>query len=113
LREFGGADDTYIEELQAGQHGPVKFQITGASAGIPNVVAKIMVAKVSNGIIGTFMEEVVSTSAATTGNLFRWDASGNLYIFNWSTKGYSPGTYVIKVDMLDGVNDRTVYVGLR
>jgi hypothetical protein len=99
--------------FKQGSTVPVKFQLTGASAGIPNVVAKILVAKVSNGIIGNFIEDVISTSAATTGNLFRYDASGNLYIFNWSTKGYTSGTYVIKVDMLDGVNDRIVYVGLR
>jgi hypothetical protein len=105
------ADNSSV--FKQGSTVPVKFQLTGASTGISNLVAKILVAKVSNGVIGSFYEDVVSTSAATTGNLFRYDPTSNQYIFNWSTKGTSTGTYVIKVDMGDGVDNRIVYVGLR
>jgi hypothetical protein len=34
-----------------------------------------------------------STSAATTGNLFRY--SSGQYLFNWSTKGLPTGTYLL------------------
>jgi hypothetical protein len=31
--------------------------------------------------------------AATTGNLFRYDGGGGEYIYNWSTKARTQGTY--------------------
>ena len=44
--------------------------------------------------------EATSNVAATTGNLFRYD--GGQYIYNWSTKGLTPGTYSVKIDLGDG-----------
>jgi hypothetical protein len=58
------------------------------------------------------VNEADSTSAATTGNLFRYDASSGQYLFKWSTKGLSPGTYLLQIDLGDGVS-RTVTVGLK
>ena len=51
-----------------------------------------------------------TTSAATTGNLFRL-ANGE-YIFNWSTSGLAAGTYQLQIDMGDGVV-RAVNISLR
>src|SRR5437868_14298235 len=84
---------------------PIKFQLTGPSAGITNLVAKIYVGKMSNGVAGTQLE-AVSTSAADSGNSFRYDASGAQYIFNLSTKltNMSQGTWQIVVELGDGVN---------
>ena len=58
------------------------------------------------------MNEAVSTSQATAGNLFRYDASAGQYIFNWNTKGLAVGTYLLRIDLGDGVT-RSVTVGLR
>jgi endonuclease G len=90
---------------------PLKFQLTGASAGLTNAVATLWVAKISDGVAGTEVE-AGSTSAATSGNLFRYDASAGQYIFNWNTSGLGPGTYQLRIDLGDGVL-RTVTVGLR
>jgi hypothetical protein len=97
--------------FKLGSTVPVKFQLGGASAAISNLVAKIYVAKVSNSVVGAELE-AVSTSAATTGNLFRYDPIAQQYIFNWGTKGQSLGTYQIRADFGDGVQ-RTVLVSLR
>ena len=51
-------------------------------------------------------------AAATTGNLFRYDASTGQYIFNWSTKGMTIGKYRLYIDLGDGVT-RTVDLGLK
>ena len=67
----------------------IKFQLTGASAGITDAVARLYVAKVSNNVVGT-EEEADSNLNATEGNLFRY-ADGQ-YIFNWNTSGLSAGT---------------------
>src|SRR5262249_25663554 len=65
---------------------PVKFQLTGASAKITNAVVKLYVKKINTSVSGS-EQEAVSTSAANIGNTFRYDPSGNQYIFNLATKG--------------------------
>jgi hypothetical protein len=79
---------------------PVKFRLTGASAGIKNLVAKLANAKVSNGITGTFVE-AASTCGADSGNTFRYE--GGQYVFNLSTRSLATGTWSLKVDLGDGV----------
>jgi hypothetical protein len=66
-------------------------------------------AKVSNSVSGP-VNAAISTSAATTGNLFRY--AGSQYIFNRGTKGLTAGTYLLQINLGDGV-PRTVTVGLR
>jgi len=97
--------------FKAGSTVPVKFALTGASAGITTLAATLSYAKVSSGIVGSDIE-AVSTAAATTGNLFRYDSTARQYIFNWSTKGLTSGTYRLFINLGDGV-PRTVDVGLR
>lgn len=103
------SDNTSVFKL--GSTVPVKFQLTGASAGITNGSFKLYYAKVTNNVTGTELE-AGSTSAATTGNLFRYDPTSNQYIFNWGTKGLTVGTYELRADLGDGVA-RTVRVSLR
>jgi hypothetical protein len=65
--------------------------------------------QVSNNVIGNPVD-VETTSAATTGNLFRF-VNGE-YVFNWSTNGLAAGTYQLQIDMGDGVV-RAVNISLR
>ena len=83
---------------------PVKFRLTGASAGNGNLVARITVARVSSQAIGSELE-AVSTSAADAGNTFRYDPTAGQYIFNLSTKltGMTQGTWQILINLGDGV----------
>ena len=91
---------------------PVKFVLTGASADITDLVAKFSYAKINDETNDSVVIEGVSTSAATDGNLFRYDPTSQGYIFNWSTKGLTDGTYEIYIDFPDGVR-YYVEVGLR
>jgi hypothetical protein len=61
---------------------PVKFNLTGACAGNPNLIANIYIFQVTNS--SGPVNEAVSTSAADTGTLFRY--SGGNRIFNLGTK---------------------------
>ncbi|HJQ31529.1 MAG TPA: tandem-95 repeat protein [Pyrinomonadaceae bacterium] len=97
--------------FKAGSTVPVKFQLTGPSAGITNAVVRLYVTKVADSVVGT-EEAAGSTSNATEGNLFRYDASSGQYVFNLSTKGLTAGTYQLRVDMGDGVS-RTALISLR
>jgi hypothetical protein len=90
---------------------PLKFMLIDCSAGITDLVATLSYAKVDNSVAGT-VNESVSTAAATTGNQFRYDADTGQYVFNWSTRGLSSGTYQLSIDLGDGVT-RTVNLDLR
>ncbi|CEG29338.1 PxKF domain-containing protein [Bacillus sp. B-jedd] len=88
--------------FKAGSTVPVKFQLKDANGNFVSISeAKIYFDKVSNLVTGN-EQEAVSTSAATTGNLFRYDAKDNQYIFNLSTKGLPTGTYQITIKLDDG-----------
>jgi hypothetical protein len=97
--------------FKLGSTVPVKFSLTGASAGIGDAVATLSYTKVNDGIEGSTFE-AVSTAAASTGNQFRYDATAGQYVFNWSTKGLTSGTYKLIVTLGDGIA-RSVVVSLK
>lgn len=104
------ADGTSIFKL--GSTVPVKFQLRDAGGNsVTNAVAKIFVAKISNNVTG-IESEAVSTSATTTGNLFRYDSASEQYIFNLATKPLSAGTWQIRIVLDDGTS-KYVNISLR
>ncbi len=64
-----------------------------------------------DGVVGSEIE-ANSTSAATTGNLFRYDSTGDQYIFNLGTKSLSTGTWQIRIELDDGTS-KYVTIGLK
>ncbi|WP_322759359.1 PxKF domain-containing protein, partial [Frankia sp. Cr2] len=104
------ADGSSIFKI--GSTVPVTFALTGASAGVTNAVATFSYAKYSTTVLGSVVE-AVSTSAATTGNAFRYSPTARQYVFNWSTRtGLCAGTYKLSINLGDGV-DRSFLVSLR
>jgi hypothetical protein len=102
------ADGSSVFKL--GSTVPVKLQLRDIGGVLQSAaIARLEVVKLSDDIEGDVLE-AVSTSAATTGNLFRYD--GGQYIFNLSTKGLSTGTWNLKVTLDDGTQQRT-RIGLR
>jgi hypothetical protein len=97
--------------FKLGRTIPVKFKLTGESAGITDAGAKLYLFKVSDSVTGT-KEEAPSTAAATEGNLFRCDASEDQYVFNLSTEDLVQGTYRLRIDLSDG-EKRTVDISLK
>jgi hypothetical protein len=88
--------------FKLGSTVPVKFQLRDANGKfVTNAVATISVAKLSGLVWGDELE-AVSTSAATTGNLFR--SADNQYIFNLNTKPLSAGTWRITITLDDGTS---------
>ena len=80
---------------------PVKFALTDASAEVSMLSARIFLAKIGSGVLGTELEPT-STSAADIGNTFRYDAAEGQYIFNLGTKQLSQGTWQLRIDLGDG-----------
>jgi hypothetical protein len=81
---------------------PVEFKLAGASAGVTDLVAKLIVTKLSTTPQGT----VVSTSTETiddTDMTFKYRAGQKLYIYRWKTRDKTQGTYQLRADLGDGV----------
>lgn len=98
--------------FRLGSTVPVKFQLRDANGNfVTNAVAQIFLARVTGEVFGE-EKDAVSTSNATTGNLFRYDSTDNQYIFNWGTRGLSTGTWQIRIVLDDG-SIHTVLIGLR
>jgi legume-like lectin family protein/K319-like protein/MBG domain-containing protein len=91
---------------------PVKFRLVGPSAAFAGLPARIFLAKLSDGIMGTW-EAASSTSNGDSGNTFRFDAVAGQYIFNLSTRGLTTGTYQLRIDLDDGNQAHTVQISLR
>jgi hypothetical protein len=104
-------DGTSIFKL--GRTIPVKFALTGPSAGITNLVAHLRASKVSNGVEGTVVE-VTSNGPPDSGDTFRYDPTAGQYILNLSTSPpmFSQGTWVLNLILGDGV-PHSVHVSLR
>ena len=94
---------------KAGRTIPIRFQLTGASAGITDAVIRLNIYQLNNNVVGDPVD-VESTSSATTGNLFRYE--NGQYVFNLSTSGMGVGTYQLQIDMGDGVI-RAVNISLK
>ena len=105
------SDDSSAFKL--GSTVPVKFQLSGASAGIDNATANLRITKVTNNQLDGAELEATTTTAASSGSLFRYDTTSGQYIYNWGTKSYTAGTYQLRIDLGDGNGSHTVWVSLR
>jgi hypothetical protein len=90
---------------------PTEFKLTSASAAIKNLVAHIVVTKLSDTVTGTATEKVCVV-IATSGDTFKYDSTNKEYVFNLATKYLTQGTYQIKADLGDGV-EHVVRVSLK
>jgi len=92
---------------------PVKFQLRDANQALVTNASAQLYLKQADSKPDPGTDEAVSTAAATTGNLFRYDATSGQYIFNFSTKNstytnatgqvvsLAQGTYTISVKLDD------------
>ena len=88
--------------FKQGRTIPVKFQLCDEeNTSVDTAHATIKLTKISEEVLGDF-EEVISTSAANTGNVFRYDSESEQYIFNLSTENLNQGTYLLDVSLDDG-----------
>jgi hypothetical protein len=83
---------------------PVKIKLSDYNgAAVTDAVAHVFFQFGTPAVIGD-ASEAVSTSAATTGNLMRYDPVADQYIFNWDITAASiaNGTYTIWIDLGEG-----------
>jgi hypothetical protein len=101
---------------------PVKFTLACGQTSYGNAVANLFVKKSDSTVAGD-VNEAISTSASTTGSLFRYDATAGQYIFNLSTKSgytytdntgthtvaFSAGTWIITIKFADGTTKTATF----
>ena len=80
---------------------PIKFKLLDDNGNpLPGAIATLSLSKIADGLI-TSEEVVLSVSNADSGNQFRYDESGEQYIYNLSTENLSPGLWELRVNLDD------------
>jgi hypothetical protein len=105
---------TLMSQFKLGSTVPAKFQLKKADGTVVPAASSIAFSQSSNlGPCGTAVaSETVITEAATTGAAFRWDATAQQYIYNWSTKGLKAGKYRIAAVLDDPSGKTRSYVDI-
>ena len=91
---------------------PVKFQLKDANSNyVSNAVARLFYAKILNDVTGTVIA-ANTVGQANTDNLFRYDSTDNLYIYNLDTNALSSGTWELQI-VLDDTTTKTVRISIK
>jgi hypothetical protein len=88
--------------FRVGRPVPVRFKLTGASAGITNLAAKLTATKISNAVQGT-VEDTSDETQADTDFVFKYRPVFKWYAYRWKTSDQTQGTYRLTADLGDGV----------
>ncbi len=100
--------------FKAGSTVPVKFQLkNSAGAVMQSFSAPVWLTAQRQGPLSAATNETVTTTIATAGTTYKWDAAGQQYIYNWNTKGLAAGYWYKVYAQLDDGNTYSVVVGLR
>ena len=83
----------------------MKFKLTGASAGITNLCAKLVVTKISSGIQGT-TDAASDEDGDETDMTFKYRPGKRIYEYRWKTRGETKGTYRLRADLGDARRTR-------
>ena len=70
-----------------------------------------VVAKIQDSIVDAD-ETPLSSSAADSGNIFRYDSTNNQYIYNLATGSFSTRTWQLKIVIDDGTS-HTVLISIK
>jgi hypothetical protein len=88
--------------FRIGRPVPVRFRLTGASAGIKDLTATLTVNKISNAVQGT-VEGASDETVDDTDMTFKYRPLLKFYAYRWKTRGETKGTYKLRADLGDGV----------
>ncbi|MFN2489221.1 MAG: OmpL47-type beta-barrel domain-containing protein [Actinomycetota bacterium] len=97
--------------FKAGSTVPVKFQLKRSDGSVVQAnSAPAWLTPAKGSATTAAVDESVYSAATTSGDTYRWDATAQQYIYNWSTKGFTAGYYYrVGVKLDDG---QTYYVNI-
>jgi hypothetical protein len=105
---------TLMSQFRLGSTVPAKFQLKKLDGTLVQSASTIAFSQSGNlGTCGTAVTpETVLMETATAGAAFRWDATAQQYIYNWSTKGLKAGKYRIAAVLDDPTGKTRSYVDI-
>ncbi len=102
-----------VSIFKGGSTIPAKFQVKDANGQVVQVGSAAWTTPSVGTATSAAITEDAYSDSATTGGLYKWDATAQQYIYNWSTKGLKSGLYYrIGVKLDDGMI-YSVSIGLR
>lgn len=105
--------DQGVSIFKGGSTVPVKFQLKNASGGGVQAGKATWLGPAKGAATTASVDESLYSDPATTGSAYRWDATAQQHIYNWSTKGSASGFYYRIGVTLDDGQTYTVNIGLR
>ena len=100
--------------FKAGSTVPVKFQLKRADGTIITpTTAPVWLTPVKGSATTASVDESVYSTTATSGGTYRYDATAQQWIYNWSTRGLAAGFYYRIGVKLDDGQTYYVNIGLR
>jgi hypothetical protein len=90
--------------FKAGSIIPVRFTLTGPSAGIANVFGTLSYQRIAASASPVNESVAAGDTAGNSSTQFRYDATTGQYIFNWSTKDLAIGAYKLLILLDDGTD---------
>ncbi len=114
INDTAHTTDQNYSIFKAGSTVPAKFQLKDASGKVIQASTAPEWLTPRQGV-GTAMpvDETAYTATATTGGLYKWDATAQQYIYNWSTKGLTVGAFYRIYARFDDGQAYSVVIGLR
>jgi probable HAF family extracellular repeat protein len=89
--------------FRVGRPVPVRFKLTGASAVITDLQAKLVATKISSTVQGT-SEDTSDETVDDTDLVFKYRALLKWYAYRWKTSNQTQGTYRLEAVLGDGVS---------
>ena len=105
--------DQGVSVFKGGSTIPVKFQLRDAAGQIVQVATATWTTPSAGSATAAAISEEAYSLTATSGGAYRWDATAQQHIYNWSTKGMKTGQYYRIGVTLDDGQIYTVSIGLR
>lgn len=100
--------------FKVGSTVPVKFNLRDVNGALVQArSAPMWLAPQRGNSMKARIDEATNTTAASTGSHYRYDALEKQYIYNWSTKGLTPGYWYRIFAQLDDGKVYSVIIGLR
>jgi hypothetical protein len=114
INDTGHTASSTLSIFKGGSTVPVKFQLKNASGQVVQASsAPIWLTPAKGNLTTSSVNEESFATTGDSGSTFRWDSSGQQYIYNWNTSSTQAGYYwKISVKLDDGTTYYTE-IGLR
>ncbi len=103
-----------LSVFKGGSTVPVKFQLKKVNGMLAQAGKNpVWLTPIKGSTLTAAIDESTYSDPSTSGGEFRWDSAPGQYIYNWNTKGVTPGYWYKVSAQLDDGKTYSVTVGLR